>query len=111
MEDHLKILGLPHGQVGPGRVERNEDLPRLKERQQVQEAVPSPGSDNVQLSSRARELSRVKEVIAQSEADFRREKVAPLQAQVAQGRYRIEGELVAHSLLQSFLQESQLLRS
>lgn len=111
MEDNVKISGLPPGQMGPGRIDRSENLSRPKERQEPPEAASSPAVDNVQLSSRARELSRVKEVIAQSEADFRPEKVAPLQLQVAQGRYHVEGEQVANSLLQSFLQESQLLRS
>lgn len=111
MEDNLKISGLPHGQVGPGRIDRSENLSRPKEHQEAPEASSSPAVDNVQLSSRARELSKVQEVIAQSDADFRREKVAPLQAQVAQGRYRVEGESVANSLLRSFLQESPLPRS
>ncbi|MBI2877637.1 MAG: flagellar biosynthesis anti-sigma factor FlgM [Candidatus Tectomicrobia bacterium] len=107
MEDNLKVSSPPYGQAGAGRVDRNHEvLVRPKERQETQEVVPPPAADSVQLSSQARELSKVKEVIAQSEADFRREKVVALQAQIAEGQYRVEGEALANSLLQSFLQES-----
>lgn len=60
-------------------------------------ARPS-AKDQVELSARARDLKRAQEIVAASPV-VRRDKVAELTKAIRQGRYRIEPDKVAESLL------------
>ena len=54
--------------------------------------------DSVEVSERARELSRAQEAV-ESAPDIRADKVARLKQQIAEGSYSVPAEMVADKLL------------
>ena len=68
-------------------------------KKQAPPAVPTPdASDQVQISTRAKEFQRAYELVAQT-PDVRTEKVAKLQDAINTGTYNVRGEQVATKLI------------
>lgn len=66
---------------------------------QARKAEPTQDtSDQVRISTRAKEFQRAYELIAQA-PDIRTEKVAPLQEAIKTGTYNVRGEQVADKLI------------
>ena len=66
---------------------------------QAPAAVPAPDtSDQVRISTRAKEFQRAYELVAQA-PDIRTEKVAKLQEAISTGTYNVRGEQVADKLI------------
>lgn len=59
-------------------------------------------SDRVNLSSGAKEISRVHEILAQT-PDVRADRVAHLKMAIAQGTYEVKGDKIAEKMIEHHL--------
>ena len=80
-------------------LDRLDSTERSSRTRQDSSTAVSGGQDQIQLSSRAREMQSVRDAIANS-PDVRQSVVDKLRDEIGSGRYRIDGTRVADGMLQ-----------
>jgi len=71
-------------------------------------AGSSGGSEQIALSSKARGIQKALEVV-QSSPDIRAEKVNRIKAEIANGTFHVDSEVLAERILQEIITESKFL--
>lgn len=88
--------------VGQGQkaqeVEQVKKAPKDPPHPSSGSAVGGPGEEKVSLSSSGREVLRAKR-LAESASDVRKQKVEEIKRAIEEGRYHVDAEVLADSLL------------
>ncbi|MBI2881400.1 MAG: flagellar biosynthesis anti-sigma factor FlgM [Candidatus Tectomicrobia bacterium] len=93
-EAYFNRVGQTQGAPETPHVKRPEDSPHRPE----ERAASGPAEETVVLSSGGREVLRAQK-LAESAPEIREEKVAELKAAIEEGRYQVDAEKLADSLL------------
>ncbi|MDQ7007265.1 MAG: flagellar biosynthesis anti-sigma factor FlgM [Acidobacteriota bacterium] len=83
------------------KIDESDRAQRSDDRSSQRSPDPSevtPSGDSVDLSARARELRSLREAV-ESSPESRRDLVEQLRAEIASGRYRIDGTRIVEGLL------------
>jgi len=100
----MKINNLTYlPQSGTGRVDQGKEAEAAGQAQTGKtEKANQTGADNVELSSRAREVQQAA-ALAKAAPDVRAERVAALKQQVASGKYQVDSMEVATKVVMDAL--------
>jgi negative regulator of flagellin synthesis FlgM len=91
-------------------VQETRDVASKRANVQKSESAPtrSTGGEQIALSSKAKDIQRAHEAI-KSAPDIRAEKVNRIKAEVAQGKFRVDSEVLAERILKEIITESSFL--
>ncbi len=85
-------------------IQQTQKLTSSDKTHSAQEGKPAPAEDTVNLSSEAREMKKIRDILETS-PDVRAERVAALKKAVETGQYEIRNEAIANGMVQDSLQE------
>ena len=85
-------------------IQQTQKLTRPEKTHPTPEEKPVPAEDTVNLSSEAREMKRIRDILETS-PEVRTERVAALKKAIENGQYEIRNEAIAKGMVQEALQE------